>query len=73
MSWISPPPQQTSAMSTCEPLEGIIAQDFQKKDRNQHKSIMKKTSIFLKAEKKRTKEQNMLKTQALYEKKKNAC
>lgn len=59
-SWINPPPRQTSAMSTCEPPEGVVAQDLQ-----QQKSSWKKPLNFVKSRKKRTKEQKMLKTQAL--------
>lgn len=39
-SWTNPPPRQTSAMSTCEPPEGIVARDLQKK-----KASWKKTQF----------------------------
>lgn len=62
-SWISPPPQQTSAMSTCEPPEGAAVWDLQKKLK---KSVLKK--VFVKAEKKEQKKKNVKNTSPLKDK-----
>lgn len=51
-SWINPPPQQTSAMSTCEPPGGVIVWDLQKKNKKKHHE---KKLNFLKSRKKEQK------------------